>query len=629
MNRLAGATSPYLLQHAGNPVDWHQWGDEAFARARAEDKPLLVSVGYSACHWCHVMAHESFEDPATAELMNESFVNVKVDREERPDVDAITMDATVVMSGQGGWPTTVFMTPGGHPFYAGTYFPPEPRHGMPSFQDVLRAVAAAWRERREDLEQQGAKLADAIREQAAIRPSSDLLTDLILAEAELALGRVFEPTFGGFGRAPKFPPGSVLEFLLRRGGANALEMTRRTLDGMAAGGMHDLVGGGFHRYSVDDRWLVPHFEKMLYDNALLASAYLHAWVVTGESRYRDVVEQTLDYVVRELSLEGGGLASAQDADTDGVEGLTYTWDRGEEVPDDLLLPFEDGRCIVRGELEPELRDRLLELRSRRRQPFRDDKAVASWNGLALAALAEAGYRLERQDWLDAARGVADFLLGPLSTSDGRLLRSWRDGRTSGAAYLDDYANAAHGLIELHAATGELRHLEEAHRLALLALDLFADVEHGGFFLAPGDAEPLVARTKDLDDNPTPSGNSMLAHVLIRLGRIWGDDELERHGVGVLRLSASAMARVPSAFGWALCALHLHLAPPREVAIVGSVETPLARAALAPFQPATVVAIGPSDSVPLLAGKGLVDGRAAVYACERFACQAPVTEPEDL
>ena len=628
MNRLADASSPYLLQHADNPVDWRPWGDDAFALARADDRPLLVSVGYSACHWCHVMAHESFEDPATAAVMNERFVNVKVDREERPDVDAITMNATVAMSGHGGWPTTVFMTPDGLPFYAGTYFPPEPRHGMPSFREVLVAVSEAWRDRRDDLVGQAERLVGAIREQSQITPSTEPLTEAILDESVQGIARAFEPAFGGFGRAPKFPPASVLEFLLRRGDERALEMTRRTLDGMAAGGMYDLVGGGFHRYSVDDRWLVPHFEKMLYDNALLAPAYLHAWVVTGELRYRAVVEETLDYVVRELSLDGGGLASAQDADTDGVEGLTYTWEPGD-APADLLEPFEHGRFIVRGELDPELRAELLAKRVLREQPFRDDKAIASWNGLALAALAEAGYRLERPDWLDAARGVAEFLLSELSTEDGRLLRSWRAGRTSGAGYLDDYANVAHGLIELHTATGELRWLEEARRLALLAVDLFADDEHGGFFLAPRDGEQLIARTKDLDDNPLPSGNSMLAHALLRLARIWGDDELERRAVGVLRLVAPALPRAPTAFGWALCALDLYLSPPRELAIVGSVESPVARAALAPFQPATVVAVGPSDSIPLLAGKTLVDGMPAVYVCERFACQAPITDPKEL
>ena len=629
MNRLADEASPYLLQHAENPVEWHPWGEEAFALARTHDRPLLVSVGYSACHWCHVMAHESFEDPGTAAVMNERFVNVKVDREERPDVDAVTMDATVAMTGSGGWPTTVFMTPEGQPFYAGTYFPPEPRHGLPSFTQVLVAVSDAWRDRRDDLSRQAGRLVDAVREQAQVRPSSDPLTSSILGEAQRGLARIFEPAYGGFGRAPKFPPASVLEFLLRRGDQDALELTRPTLDGMAAGGMYDLVGGGFHRYSVDDRWLVPHFEKMLYDNALLAAAYLHAWVVTGEPRYRRIVEETLDYVLRELGLEGGGLASAQDADTKGVEGLTYTWEPGDDVPDELLVPWEDGRCIVRGELEPALRDRLLEVRARRPQPFRDDKALASWNGLALAALAEAGYLLEQDDWLDGARGVAEFLLGPLSDPAGGLRRSWRDGRTSGPGYLDDYANVAHGLIDLHVATGDLRWLGEARRLALHAVALFADEENGGFYLSQADGDGLVIRTKDLDDNPTPSGNSMLAHVLLRLARIWGDDELERLGVGVLRLVASALARAPSAFGWALCALDLYLSPPRELAIVGPVDAEVARTALAPFQPNTVVAVGPSESVPLLEGKDLVDGHPAVYVCERFACRAPVTDPAEL
>ncbi len=647
MNRLADETSPYLLQHADNPVDWLPWGDEAFARAREEDKPLLVSVGYSACHWCHVMAHESFEDPATAAVMNERFVNVKVDREERPDVDAVTMDATVAMTGSGGWPTTVFMTPEGQPFYAGTYFPPEPRHGLPSFRQLLVAVSDAWRERREDLSGQARRLTDAVREQARVRPSPDPLTASVLAEAERGMARAFEPAFGGFGRAPKFPPAPALELLLRRGGDDALAMVRKTLDGMAAGGLYDVVGGGFHRYSVDDRWLVPHFEKMLYDNALLASTYLHGWVVTGEPRYRRVVEETLDYLLRELALGDGGLASAQDADTQGVEGLTYTWEPGGEVPDELLVPWEEGRCIVRGDLEPDLRDRLLGLRVRRPQPARDDKAIASWNGLALAALAEGAYRLEREDWLAAARGVARFLLGPLMGDDGRLLRSWRDGRTSGSAYLDDYANVAFGLMELHVATGELRWLEEARRLALLAVDLFADDEHGGFFLSAADGDARLPRTKSLDDTPIPSGNSMLAWVLLRLARIWGDDELERLGVGVLRLVSSAMARVPTAFGWALCALDLYLSPPREIAILGPVDSPVARAALRPFRPTTVVAVAggvrpsdtaagdmavgltPVEAVPLLAGKTLVDGEPAVYVCERFACRAPVTDPAEL
>jgi uncharacterized protein len=633
VNRLAEATSPYLLQHAENPVDWYPWGDEAFERARTEDKPLLVSVGYSSCHWCHVMAHESFENAATAVVMNDLFVNVKVDREERPDIDAVTMEATVGMTGAGGWPTTVFMTPDGRPFYAGTYFPPEPRHGMPSFGDVLRAVSQTWRERRGDVERQAGRIDDALRSVAQAPPSSEPLTTSLLADAARGIARTFEPAFGGFGRAPKFPAASTLEFLLRRGDEDALSMVTATLDAMAAGGMYDVVGGGFHRYSVDDRWLVPHFEKMLYDNAVLASAYLHAWVVTGRTRYREVVEETLDYVLRELALPGGGLASAQDADTEGVEGLTFTWTPGEAaevgLPLDALEPFEHGRFVVRGTLDPELRARVLDERATRPQPFRDEKALASWNGLALAALAESAYRLERSDWLDASRGVAEYLLGPLSAADGRLLRSSRNGRASGAAYLDDYANVAHGFMELHVATGELRWLVEARRLALLAIDLFEDAEHGGFFLSGADGDERVPRTKELQDTPIPSGNSMLALVLLRLARVWGDEELERRAVTVFRLVEPAVRRAPGAFAWALCGLDLWFSPPREIAIVGAVDSRVARAALAPFQPNAVVAVGPSEDVPLLAGKGFVDGQPAVYVCERFACRKPVTEPEEI
>ena len=633
MNRLAGATSPYLLQHAENPVDWYEWGDEAFERARLEDKPLLVSVGYSSCHWCHVMAHESFEDRGTAELMNERFVNVKVDREERPDVDAVTMEATVGMTGRGGWPTTVFMTPEGRPFYAGTYFPPEPRHGIASFRDVLRAVWQAWQERRSDIEQQATRIEDALRRSAELEPSRQPLTQELLREATWEIARTFESGFGGFGHAPKFPPAATLEFLLRRADEESLAIATATLDGMAAGGMYDVVGGGFHRYSVDERWLVPHFEKMLYDNALLASAYLHGWVVTGKPRYREIVEETLAYLLRELALPDGGFASAQDADTAGTEGLTYTWSEDEArdagIPFELLELFEDGRSIVRGELSREQRVRALAIRSARPQPSRDDKAIASWNGLVLAALAEAGRRLEREDWLDAARALGDFLLGPLSAADERLLRSRREGWSGGAAFLDDYANVVNGLLELHVATGELRFLLEANRLARLAVDLFADERNGGFFLSEETSDGRLPRTKDLQDTPVPSGNSMLAWVLLRLGRIWGDDTLEQHAVAVFRLVEPHLRRAPGAFAWMLCGLDLWFSPPRELAIVGPVSSPVARAALAPFQPNTVVAVGPADEVPLLEGKSLVDGRPAVYACERFVCKRPVTEPEDL
>jgi uncharacterized protein YyaL (SSP411 family) len=622
MNRLAHETSPYLLQHAGNPVDWYPWGDEAFALARAEDKPVLLSVGYSACHWCHVMERESFEDAETASVMNELFVSVKVDREERPDVDAVYMDAVVSLSGHGGWPMTVFLTPAGEPFFGGTYYPPAPRHGLPAFRQVLVAIAEAYRTQREDVEKQAQALVDALGRTAQLQPSSEPLTAELLTEAVRVLRAQYDERWGGFGRAPKFPPASTLEFLLRAG---ATDLVRGTLDGMAAGGMYDLVGGGFHRYSVDEQWLVPHFEKMLYDNALLIPAYLHGWLVTGEDRYRRVVEQTVEYALRELRLEGGGFASAQDADTEGVEGLTFTWTPDEVDRHELLRPFEHGQYILRGELTDGERAQLLATRQRRPQPSRDDKVIAAWNGLMLAALAEAGRRLERDDWLDAARDLAEFLLGPLSDGE-RLHRTWRDGVSKGTGYLEDYANVAHGLYELYVATGDGRWLHESYRLARLAIELFADDENGGFFLAPADGETLVARQKDLDDNPTPSGNSMLAFHLLRLARLWGDDDLERRAVGVLGLMRDVIPRAPQGFGWALCALDLHLSPPRELAIVGDVQSEVARAALRGFDPNAVVAFGPADGVPLLDGKTLVDGKPAVYVCERFACQAPVTDP---
>ena len=616
MNRLARETSPYLLQHAANPVDWYPWGDDARAAARERDVPILLSVGYAACHWCHVMERESFEDAATAAVMNEHFVSVKVDREERPDVDAVYMDAVVALSGHGGWPMTVFLTPAGEPFFGGTYFPPEPRHGLPSFRQVLLAVAEAWRDRRGEVERSGERLTEHIRSAARPHASREPLTPALLDEALRGLGEGFDGRWGGWGHAPKFPPAPVLELLLRRG---ERELTRRTLDGMALGGMHDLVGGGFHRYSVDERWLVPHFEKMLYDNALLASVYLRAARVFGDERYRRIADATLDYALRELRLDAGGFASAQDADTDGVEGLTFTWARGEGAPDELLEPFEDDRFVLRGELDEATRARLFELRERRPKPARDDKAVASWNGLMLAALAQGG-RVE-----DAVR-LGEFLLGPLSTPEGRLHRTWRDGVAKGTGYLSDYADVAYGLMELHVADGDPRWLLEAHRLATLAVDLFADDDGDGFFQAPRDGERLVARKLELDDHPTPSGNSMLAYVLLRLARLWGDDELERRGDGVLRLARDTVVRAPTAFGWLLVALDQHLAPHRELAIVGPPGAPVARAALAAAAPTDVVAFGPAGEVPLLAGRELREGRPAVYVCERFACALPETDP---
>jgi uncharacterized protein YyaL (SSP411 family) len=619
MNRLSQETSPYLLQHAHNPVDWQPWDDEALAQARDEDKPILLSIGYSACHWCHVMERESFEDPLTARVMNENFVSIKVDREERPDLDSVYMDAVVALTGQGGWPMTVFLKPTGEPFFGGTYFPPEPRHGLPSFKQVLLALTEAWQEQRDEIDRSGGKLVEHIRSGALLQQSADPLTGELLDQAQNVLRESFDPEWGGFGRAPKFPPAPVLEFLLRRG---EQEMTRRTLDGMALGGMYDIVGGGFHRYSVDERWLIPHFEKMLYDNALLASVYLHAATKFGEERYRVVADQTLDYVLRELALDGGGFASAQDADTDGVEGLTFTWAPGEGAPEELFQPFEDGRFVLRGELDDATRVRLLEQRAQRKQPQRDDKAIASWNGLLLAALAQGGR-------VEPAVRLAEFLLGPLSTSEGRLHRTWRDGIAKGTGYLEDYADVAYGLMELHVATGDPRWLREAHRLATLAVELFADDEGGGFFQTPYDGEQLVARKKELDDHPTPSGNAMLAYVLLRLARIWGDDELERRGVSVLRIVRDALTRAPTAFGWLLVALDQHLALHREIAIAGPPDAPVARAAVAAAAETDVIAFGPADDVPLLAGRTEVEGKAAVYVCERFVCALPVTDPAAL
>ena len=647
MNRLAAETSPYLLQHADNPVDWYPWGEEAFARAREEDKAILLSVGYAACHWCHVMEHESFEDEETARVMNERFVPVKVDREERPDVDGLYMDAVVAMTGHGGWPMTVFLRPDGKPFFGGTYFPPEPRFNMPSFKQVLVAVDEAYRSRRDDLDRQAELLTDALRESGARAPSNEPLTESLLSGAVRTLRSQFDPEHGGFGGAPKFPPASTLEFLLRMhhrtGDEEALELTRHTLDRMAWGGMYDHLGGGFHRYSVDAAWLIPHFEKMLYDNALLASAYLHGWLVTGEERYREVVVETLDYLVRDLRLPEGGFASAEDADTDGVEGTTYTWTPAEirdalgasnkllqapGAPEAWLHPFEHGRSVLRGEIPAEAKRRLFEVRQERPRPLRDDKAVAAWNGLALAAFAEAGRHLERADYVEVARALGDFLLGPLSDGEGGLFRTYREGTAKIPAYLEDYADVANGLLELHVATGELRWLEEARRLALLMVERFGDEERGGFFVDAGGE--LVARRKELDDHPTPSGNSMAAFVLLRVARLYGDDELAKRAVGVLRLGRDLLERAPVAVGFMLCALDLHLSPPREIAVVGP-SNGLRRAALAGYRPNTVFALTdePTDAVPLLAGKTLVDGRAAAYVCEGFACQAPVTSPEEL
>jgi uncharacterized protein len=653
-NRLAGATSPYLLQHAENPVDWYEWGEDAFRRARQEDKPLLLSVGYAACHWCHVMAHESFEDPETARLMNERFVCIKVDREERPDVDAIYMDAVQAMSGQGGWPMTVFLAPGGEPFFAGTYFPPQDRHGMPGFRRVLQAVSEAWRDRREQLLSQGQQVVQAISGVGGV--STDPLTEDLQRQAFDGLRSAFDDEWGGFGNAPKFPQPMTLEFLLRchlRGWDGALRMVTGTLDRMAGGGIYDQLGGGFHRYSTDRRWLVPHFEKMLYDNAQLATLYVHGFQVTGNAGYRHVATRTLDYLLREMRHPRGGFFSSQDADTEGEEGRFFVWawdelvgEVGPEVAAALGGTPEgnwEGRIVLwrpdgTADIPAEAGRRLFEAREGRAKPATDDKVLAGWNGLAISALAVTGRVLDRSNYVDAAAAAADFVLSALRRDDGRLMRSWREGRASGPAYLDDYALMAAACLDLYQTTFDLRWFTEARLLADDLLRLFRD-SSGGFFQTGVDAERLVIRPKELFDNAVPSGNSVAADVLQRLALFTGEARYEQEGVAALRSVRDLMARAPTGFGHALSALDLYLSPAREVAVIGETggdaTGPLIRGIWDRYLPnAVLAAAGPGDddatkTIPLLADKGLFEGKPAAYVCQRFICQRPVTEPSEL
>jgi uncharacterized protein YyaL (SSP411 family) len=632
-NHLAGETSPYLQQHKDNPVDWYPWGDEALARARDEDKPLLVSIGYSACHWCHVMAHESFEDPETAALMNERFVCVKVDREERPDVDAICMEACQAMTGHGGWPLNVFLTPDQQPFYAGTYFPPEPRHGMPSWPMVVEAVSDTWGRRRDDVIRQGQQLVQSLGATARLEPSAEPIRNELLVDAVAALGKMFDPANGGWGGAPKFPPASTIELLLARG---EREMSLETLRAMARGGIYDQVGGGFARYAVDATWTVPHFEKMLYDNALLARAYLHGWQVSGEERLRTVCSETLDWVLREMRSPDGGFYSSLDADAEGVEGKFYVWTveelraLGAENYFELG-PFEGDLYVLR-EREPEpeglsaARQRLYEARSERVRPGLDDKQLTAWNALMISALAEAGAVLERSDYVEAAVAAAEFLLSERREASGRLLRTSKI-----SAFLDDYAYLLEALTTLYEMTFDPRWYREAIVIADQLIELFEDPERGGFFTTARDQEQLVTRRKDLEDSPVPSGNSSAAFGLLRLALLSGDGKYERHALGVLRLLYPIATRHPTAFGHLLQAVDFYLAPVREVAIVGPSEgaRALTRVVRGEYRPHIVLAGGPSDGVPLLEGREPVDGGAAAYVCEHFVCQAPVTTAEEL
>jgi uncharacterized protein len=662
-NRLIGETSPYLLQHAHNPVDWYPWGPEALERARAEDKPILLSIGYAACHWCHVMAHESFEDPETAAEMNQQFVCVKVDREERPDLDGIYMDAVQAMTGHGGWPMTVFLTPEGGPFYAGTYYPKLDRPGMPSFRRVLAAVADAWARRRDDARRQGDQVVQVLAAQSGALGGDGQaqLEEGTLRQAFEGLRGVFDPAWGGFGPAPKFPQPMTLEFLLRcslRGYEGALDMVRLSLDRMAAGGIFDQVGGGFHRYSTDGRWLVPHFEKMLYDNAQLVRLYTHAWQRTGDDRYRRVAARTADYLLAELRHPDGGLFSSQDADSEGVEGRFFVWSfeelagiAGEDVARHLGAGPEgnwEGTNVLwtPSPAGPELQaevdaalPRLFAARQARVHPATDDKVLAAWNGLAISALAEAGRGLGEPRYRDAALAAAGFVLGNLSGEGGRLLRSWRDGRAGGPGYLDDYACVAEACLTLYETTFDLRWLREARRLAEAMVELFADPGGDGFYQTGRDAERLVVRPRELFDNAVPAGSSVAAEVLQRLGRLTGRQDWEEAGLAALRPVLGVLGRAPTGFGHALGAADFALARVREVAIVGPPDAVDTAALLAEvwggYQPNRVLAAAaPGDAVaagevPLLAGRPALEGRATAYVCEHFVCQRPVTDPADL
>ena len=660
-NRLATETSPYLLQHAHNPVDWYPWGEEALTRARDEDKPIFLSIGYAACHWCHVMERESFEDEATAQLLDDGFVAIKVDREERPDLDAIYMDAVQQMTGHGGWPMSVFLTPEGKPFYGGTYFPDQPRHGMPSFRQVLEGVLAAWRERRSEIEQAGAGLVDALNRQQALGDGQQP-APWMLDSAMVGLERDFDAHNGGWGGAPKFPQPMAIEWLLsehlRTADARPLAMARRSLDAMAAGGIYDHLGGGFARYATDAAWLVPHFEKMLYDNALLARAYVHAWQLTNEPRYREVAEQTLGFMEREMLTDEGGFISSLDADTEGEEGATYVWTKPEI---DALLGDEadlfsaaygvtaegnwEGRTIL-SRVGPGLdaaeearlraaRETLVEARSERPQPGRDTKVLAAWNGLAIAAFADAAAAFGEPRLAALAGRAADLVLGRLRDADGRLRRSWKDGQARSAGVLEDYAHMADGLLALYQASFDERWFVAARELADQMLARFSDPT-GGFFDTAEDHEALVSRPKGMQDNATPSGGAMATNVLLRLAALTGEGRYRDAAERALTRVAPAAVRYPTAFAHWLNALQLALGRLDEVAIVGDLESAGGRALLEVLRrehrPLAVVAAAADPTatvVPLLREREPRNGRPTAYVCHGFSCRQPVTEPAAL
>jgi uncharacterized protein YyaL (SSP411 family) len=655
-NRLAQETSPYLLEHANNPVDWFPWGDEALTRARAEHKPILLSIGYSACHWCHVMARESFEDPDTAALMNRDFVSIKVDREERPDLDQVYMRAVQGMTGSGGWPMTVFLLPDGTPFFAGTYFPPTDRYGMPAFKRVLAAVADAFTKRPADVEETAAQVRDFLN-----RPSVPLaageLAPALLDEAAAQIERDVDPVHGGFGGAPKFPQPMLVEVLLRHhvrtGQPAAREMALQTLRAMAAGGIYDQLGGGFHRYSVDERWLVPHFEKMLYDNALLARAYIDAWQLTHDPALARVAEDTLAFVLREMTSPEGGFYSSLDADSEGEEGRFYLW-----TPQELesVLGIDEARALgraydvtaagnfeVRNILHPVVdgaidildaaRDRLMAARAQRVRPHRDEKVIAGWNGLMLRAVADAGRVLDRRDLVLAAEANARFLLSHMRQG-GRMRRSYKDGRAPLPGYLEDQAAVADGLLSLYEATFDPHWLDEIRSLVSEMLAAFWDETQGAFFDTAADQEQLVTRPQDVTDNAIPSGTSLAVDVLLRAGMLLGEPSwIDRARVTLERLAPTA-AKAPLAFGRLLVALDFHLGRVVELAVIGQPADPqtqrLLQVVRERFLPNRLVAVAPGEgAMPLLADRRALDGKPTAYLCEHFVCQAPTQDPAEL
>ncbi|MHB8625850.1 MAG: thioredoxin domain-containing protein [Aggregatilineales bacterium] len=676
MNHLQFETSPYLLQHAANPVDWYAWGEEALRKAKAEDKPILLSIGYSACHWCHVMAHESFEDPDTAAFMNANFVCIKVDREERPDLDDLYMQATLAFTnGHGGWPMTVFLMPDARPFHAGTYFPKDDRYGMPSFQRVMAAVLDAYRGRRDEVNTLAEQVTDSLkRDELANRGADADLSPELLDTAYQKLMRGFDPVHGGLSRgAPKFPNPMNLEYALRVFAHTSLERAREavtySLHKMARGGIYDQVGGGFHRYSVDERWLVPHFEKMLYDNAQLSRLYLHAWQATGDSFFKDIAEQIYDYLLREMAAPGGGFYSATDADSEGEEGKFFVWTPGEirtALPDDqyqavvsyygvtetgnfegrniLNVPADDADVAAKLAITPdELRARidaaratLYAIRDKRVHPGLDDKLLTAWNGLTLTSVAEAARVLDRDDYRKAAIFHADFLIREL-IHDGRVWRTHKNGVSKLNGYLEDYACLSEALLETYQTTFEVRYFEQAQALADQVLAHFASSD-GGFYDTADDHESLIARPRSLQDNATPSGNSKFARVLALLAAYTGEARYETAARGILRQLAAGMREYPSAFGEALIAADLLVRGIQEVAIIGDPALPATRALLAVvesrYRPNVIRALSPVDSgsdavPPLLAQRTLVAGQPAAYVCRHFVCQRPVTDPAAL